>query len=242
MADTAASSAASEKPVTQNATPRQHPKKRKFDLAELEEMESHRPVPPPPLPVPPAATPALSPPGGSNGAKQATTQPMDTGGGGGGEDDREAGNRGVLYEQSAGASPHASSTGSIAVFKNGEPEENGSFGAYHHHQQQQHHHHHYGATNGSFGREGDSPGNHHATDVRTGNSISTYDAPVHHSDRSHREPVDSRERIVMNSVSHRSQPSSSPGQGPQPAGSPASNGATVLTGKLQTFPAAAIGR
>nr|XP_040224683.2 protein capicua homolog isoform X3 [Anopheles coluzzii] len=224
----AASSAASEKPVTQNATPRQHPKKRKFDLAELEEMESHRPVPPPPLPVPPAATPALSPPGGSNGAKQATTQPMDTGGGGGGggEDDREAGNRGVLYEQSAVASPHASSTGNIAVFKNGEPEENGNFGAYHH--QQQHHHHHYGATNGSFGREGDSPGNHHATDVRTGNSISTYDAPVHHSDRSHREPVDSRERIVMNSVSHRSQPSSSPGQGPQPAGSPASNGATVV--------------
>ncbi|XP_061498425.1 protein capicua homolog isoform X9 [Anopheles gambiae] len=223
----AASSAASEKPVTQNATPRQHPKKRKFDLAELEEMESHRPVPPPPLPVPPAATPALSPPGGSNGAKQATTQPMDTGGGGGGgEDDREAGNRGVLYEQSAVASPHASSTGNIAVFKNGEPEENGTFGAYHH--QQQHHHHHYGATNGSFGREGDSPGNHHATDVRTGNSISTYDAPVHHSDRSHREPVDSRERIVMNSVSHRSQPSSSPGQGPQPAGSPASNGATVV--------------
>ncbi|XP_040152185.1 protein capicua homolog isoform X5 [Anopheles arabiensis] len=224
----AASSAASEKPVTQNATPRQHPKKRKFDLAELEEMESHRPVPPPPLPVPPAATPALSPPGGSNGAKQATTQPMDTGGGGGGEDDREAGNRGVLYEQSAVASPHASSTGNIAVFKNGEPEENGSFGAYHHQQQQQHHHHHYGATNGSFGREGDSPGNHHATDVRTGNSISTYDAPVHHSDRSHREPVDSRERIVMNSVSHRSQPSSSPSQGPQPASSPASNGATVV--------------
>ncbi|XP_041761473.1 protein capicua homolog isoform X1 [Anopheles merus] len=223
----AASSAASEKPVTQNATPRQHPKKRKFDLAELEEMESHRPVPPPPLPVPPAATPALSPPGGSNGAKQATTQPMDTGGGG--EDDRKAGNRGALYEQSAVASPNASSTGNIAVFKNGEPEENGSFGAYHHQQQQQqHHHHHYGATNGSFGREGDSPGNHHATDVRTGNSISTYDVPVHHSDRSHREPVDSRERIVMNSVSHRSQLSSSPGQGPQPAGSPASNGSTVV--------------
>ncbi|XP_058055850.1 serine-rich adhesin for platelets [Anopheles bellator] len=63
----------------QSATPRMHPKKRKFDLAELEEMESHRPAQPSaPLPVPPS-------PETLSGAPVAP-QPMDTGPGpGGGE-------------------------------------------------------------------------------------------------------------------------------------------------------------
>uniref|UniRef100_A0A2M4A176 Putative transcription factor capicua isoform x2 n=1 Tax=Anopheles triannulatus TaxID=58253 RepID=A0A2M4A176_9DIPT len=69
-----ASSVAAGKSVTVNATPRQHPKKRKFDLAELEEMESHRPVQPPP-PTPSSAASLLS---------QTAPQPIDTGPGPGG--------------------------------------------------------------------------------------------------------------------------------------------------------------
>ncbi|KFB45274.1 AGAP003117-PA-like protein [Anopheles sinensis] len=60
----------------QSAIPRQHPKKRKFDLAELEEMSSHRPAPPQPPPTTPVASSAPE-------GKPSAPQPMDTGGGSG---------------------------------------------------------------------------------------------------------------------------------------------------------------
>ncbi|XP_050086148.1 uncharacterized protein LOC126571567 isoform X3 [Anopheles aquasalis] len=84
-----ASSVATGKSVTANATPRQHPKKRKFDLAELEEMESHRPVqPPPPPPSSSAAAASL--------LSQAAPQPIDTGPGpGGGREGGGGGGGGV---------------------------------------------------------------------------------------------------------------------------------------------------
>ncbi|XP_050067810.1 serine-rich adhesin for platelets [Anopheles maculipalpis] len=185
--------------VVQNATPRQHPKKRKFDLAELEEMETHRPVPPPPLPVPPA--PTASPSGANSGKQEA--QPMDTDGGGGGgagggrEDDRDGGNRG----DDAEISQRPSCTTGTAVFKNGESEENGSFGAAYH----------YGATNGNFGRDSiTSSHNHMPADGRTVNQ-NTYDSMIQ-SERLHRELPVGRDRL-LNCTGHRSQASSSPGQG-----------------------------
>ncbi|XP_035796432.1 protein capicua homolog isoform X2 [Anopheles albimanus] len=78
-------SVATGKSVTANATPRQHPKKRKFDLAELEEMESHRPVQPPPPPPPPSQSSAASL------LSQTAPQPIDTGPGPGGGREGEGG-------------------------------------------------------------------------------------------------------------------------------------------------------
>uniref|UniRef100_A0A182W0F1 HMG box domain-containing protein n=1 Tax=Anopheles minimus TaxID=112268 RepID=A0A182W0F1_9DIPT len=204
-----------EKSANQNATPRQHPKKRKFDLAELEEMESHRPVPPPPLPVPP--TPTASPPGTNE--RKLTVQPMDTEGGGGGlaarEVTRDGGNlRGGVDGCAEAELSSRSSCTVTTVFKNGESDENGSFRTYH-----------YGAsTNGNFGREStggsSSIANHHmATEARTVNQ-STYDN-ANQSERLQREPG-SREQL-LNRTGHRSQASNSPGQGSSSAVSPASN-------------------
>uniref|UniRef100_A0A182SRZ6 Uncharacterized protein n=1 Tax=Anopheles maculatus TaxID=74869 RepID=A0A182SRZ6_9DIPT len=155
-----------EKSTVQNATPRQHPKKRKFDLAELEEMETHRPVPPPPLPVPPAPTASSSPE--SNGGKH-ETQPMETDGGrgrggGGHEVDRDGVNRGEEAELSQRPS---CTTGTVVLRNGGESEENGSFGAYH-----------YGVTNGNFGRDSVSNShNHMDVDTRTAHQ-STYDSTI----------------------------------------------------------------
>uniref|UniRef100_A0A182N6P8 DUF4819 domain-containing protein n=1 Tax=Anopheles dirus TaxID=7168 RepID=A0A182N6P8_9DIPT len=136
-----------EKSAHQSATPRQHPKKRKFDLAELEEMESHRPVPPPPLPAPPAMS-------SDSGVKSvvAPPQPMDTTGDGEGgvpssrEEEQDDPNSSSTYEK-------ARSTGeNTAIFKNGELDRGGGNlgGAIdtssqlqqhaHPTQQQQHHH------------------------------------------------------------------------------------------------------
>uniref|UniRef100_A0A182XVM6 Uncharacterized protein n=1 Tax=Anopheles stephensi TaxID=30069 RepID=A0A182XVM6_ANOST len=196
-----------EKSTVQNATPRQHPKKRKFDLAELEEMETHRPVPPPPMLVPPA--PTSSPCSGAHGGKQ-EAQPMDTEGGGGREVERDGGNRG----EEADLSQRSSCTAGTAVFRKGEPEENGSFGAYH-----------YGATNGNFGRDSVT-GTHMATDARTVNQ-SAYENTIQ-SERAHRELAGSRER-VLNCTGQRSQASSSPGQG----GSASSGGGGLITAQHQ---------
>uniref|UniRef100_A0A182MCL5 HMG box domain-containing protein n=1 Tax=Anopheles culicifacies TaxID=139723 RepID=A0A182MCL5_9DIPT len=203
-----------EKSANQNATPRQHPKKRKFDLAELEEMESHRPVPPPPLPVP--STPTASPPG-TNERRLTTAQPMDTEGGGliGRDSAKDGGSRGGDGCAEDALSSRSSCTGPT-VLKNGETEENGSFGAYH-----------YGAsTNGNFGREctggsgGSSITNHHmATEARTVNQ-GTYDN-ANQTERLQRESG-SREQL-LNRTGHRSLASNSPGRGSSSAVSPASN-------------------